>query len=339
MILIDKRQKINFEEFLRSKTTLSEKSVLNYSQAVFGSILKWASISRIQQVSKEEEVDKLLEKIKGYPEFIQNDSRGKSMYNSALNHYKKFIKTTLSTNKNIILKQVQKVTKSKGLPRITIWNRALLDAGFNYGQALKINLNSGKVEITPTQNSNNKVSKVQNHGNTLPVIDLKETKSLQLSSSFEIGEQVTITISTDLILISKTNENAFEPTFNKDILDKRANALLKYKKREPAKGNAKPPKRKVLAIQFQRETAVVADVLDRANGICELCGKEAPFINSLGQPFLEVHHIIPLSENGPDVVDNAVGLCPNCHREAHLGANRSQITKILKQKIKINSEA
>lgn len=336
MILLDKRQKTKFEEFLRKKTSLSEKSVTNYSQAVFGSISKWVSMSGIQEVFEDEEIDNLLDKIKTSAEFVENNNRGKSMYNSALNHYKKFIKTTLWTNKNIILKQVQKVTKNKNLPRITIWNRALLDAGFNYGQALKINLKNGRVEITPTQNSNNKVSKVQNHGNTLPVIDLKETKSLKLSSLFEIGEQVTITISTDLIVIFKINETAFEPTFSQDTLNKRANALLKYRRRVPAKGNAKPPKRKIHTIQYQRETAVVADVLDRSNGICELCGKKAPFINYFGQPFLEVHHIIPLSENGPDVVDNAVGLCPNCHREAHLGANRCQITKTLSEKIKMN---
>ena len=140
MILLDKRQKTKFEEFLRKKTSLSEKSVTNYSQAVFGSISKWVSMSGIQEVFEDEEIDNLLDKIKTSAEFVENNNRGKSMYNSALNHYKKFIKTTLWTNKNIILKQVQKVTKNKNLPRITIWNRALLDAGFNYGQALKINL-------------------------------------------------------------------------------------------------------------------------------------------------------------------------------------------------------
>ena len=101
MILFDKRQKSNFEEFLRSKTTLKEKSILNYSQAVFDSISKWVSTSLIQEVFEDEEVDKLIDKIKSYPEFMQNDSRGNSMYNSALNHYKRFVKTVLSTNKNI----------------------------------------------------------------------------------------------------------------------------------------------------------------------------------------------------------------------------------------------
>lgn len=29
--------------------------------------------------------------------------------------------------------------------------------------------------------------------------------------------------------------------------------------------------------------------------------------------FIEVHHIIPQEENGPDTIDNAAPLCPNCH--------------------------
>lgn len=31
------------------------------------------------------------------------------------------------------------------------------------------------------------------------------------------------------------------------------------------------------------------------------------------KPFVEIHHIIPQSENGPDTFDNAVALCARCH--------------------------
>ena len=36
-------------------------------------------------------------------------------------------------------------------------------------------------------------------------------------------------------------------------------------------------------------------------------------------PYLEVHHIIRLADDGDDSVENAIALCPNCHREAHFG--------------------
>lgn len=69
---------------------------------------------------------------------------------------------------------------------------------------------------------------------------------------------------------------------------------------------------------YRRNPDVVAEVLFRAKGICEICKKDAPFLRkSNGSPFLEIHHIIPLSQGGPDIVDNALALCPNCHRRAH----------------------
>lgn len=55
----------------------------------------------------------------------------------------------------------------------------------------------------------------------------------------------------------------------------------------------------------------------RANGICQLCGKPAPFETRNGEPYLEAHHIIPLANEGTDSIDNIAALCPNCHRKMH----------------------
>lgn len=71
-------------------------------------------------------------------------------------------------------------------------------------------------------------------------------------------------------------------------------------------------------VVFKRNSDVVAEVLARANGKCELCNNLAPFIRSSDNtPYLEVHHKIPLSECGEDTCDNAIALCPNCHRKQH----------------------
>lgn len=71
---------------------------------------------------------------------------------------------------------------------------------------------------------------------------------------------------------------------------------------------------------YERNPDVVAEVLDRANGLCEYCGAKAPF-NRIkdGTPYLEVHHKKQLSLGGFDSVENAIALCPNCHRQAHYG--------------------
>jgi len=76
----------------------------------------------------------------------------------------------------------------------------------------------------------------------------------------------------------------------------------------------------VTSSAFERNPDVVAEVLSRADGICEACGESAPFLRRTdGSPYLEVHHSIQLTNGGEDTVENAVGLCPNCHRRAHYG--------------------
>ena len=57
-----------------------------------------------------------------------------------------------------------------------------------------------------------------------------------------------------------------------------------------------------------------------AEGDCQHCKMKAPFNRTTdGSPYLEVHHIQRLADDGPDTIENAIALCPNCHREAHFG--------------------
>ena len=56
-------------------------------------------------------------------------------------------------------------------------------------------------------------------------------------------------------------------------------------------------------------------VIDRASGICQLCDSQAPFLDRNGRPYLEIHHVKPLSLGGKHAADNLVALCPNCHQK------------------------
>ena len=80
---------------------------------------------------------------------------------------------------------------------------------------------------------------------------------------------------------------------------------------------------------FARDAAVVAYVLEQADGICECCKKEAPFTKDNGEAFLEVHHVKHLADNGSDTISNAVAVCPNCHRELHHGRNKVTVINSL----------
>jgi len=82
-----------------------------------------------------------------------------------------------------------------------------------------------------------------------------------------------------------------------------------------------PEQQIVLARIFRRNPDVIAEVLSRANGVCQGCTEAAPFLRADGRPYLEVHHRQPLAAGGADTVENAIALCPNCHRERHYGAS------------------
>lgn len=81
-----------------------------------------------------------------------------------------------------------------------------------------------------------------------------------------------------------------------------------------------PRRLTVTTTAFARNPDVVAEVLIRARGNCELCHAAAPFSRrSDASPYLEVHHLIRLADGGEDAVSNAVAVCPNCHRREHFG--------------------
>lgn len=93
-----------------------------------------------------------------------------------------------------------------------------------------------------------------------------------------------------------------------------------------SKASKKPKKIILSSYSFVRNPDVVAHVLHRANGVCEICGSKAPFIRQSGDlegmPYLEVHHKQFLSEGGEDSVENAIAICPNCHRNEHYGTRK-----------------
>jgi len=111
--------------------------------------------------------------------------------------------------------------------------------------------------------------------------------------------------------------------FNEE-LDKQVKKSKESSNAERQKRLATAPKQpsKILTTvtNYKRNPDVIAEVLERALGVCESCDKEAPFFRaSDGTPYLEVHHITQLSVGGEDTTDNAVALCPNCHRKEHYG--------------------
>jgi 5-methylcytosine-specific restriction protein A len=92
--------------------------------------------------------------------------------------------------------------------------------------------------------------------------------------------------------------------------------------KQPPAGNKKPKAVPTQVTEYLRDLAVRAWVIQQANGVCECCQTPAPFKDSFGLPFLEVHHIRQLADGGSDTTSNSVAVCPNCHRALHLSAER-----------------
>lgn len=77
--------------------------------------------------------------------------------------------------------------------------------------------------------------------------------------------------------------------------------------------------------RYIRNPTIARWALQRANYKCEINPEHETFIKSSdSKPYVEPHHIIPLSEQknfnlNLDNVENIISLCPNCHRQVHLG--------------------
>lgn len=92
------------------------------------------------------------------------------------------------------------------------------------------------------------------------------------------------------------------------------------KKIEAFNKKGRPSHTTTILNALNRNPYVVALAKRRANGICQDCMQPAPFLRKdTNEPFLEVHHIHPIGDDGPDSIENTIALCPNCHRKRHYG--------------------
>jgi 5-methylcytosine-specific restriction endonuclease McrA len=107
------------------------------------------------------------------------------------------------------------------------------------------------------------------------------------------------------------------PAFEEEVTKSSA---LSHEKRLEAIARAGTKAKKVSCVvnRYERNPHVEAERLFLAQGICAGCKEPGPFKDKATKlPFLEVHHIKPLSRGGRDSVANTVALCPNCHSKVH----------------------
>ena len=125
----------------------------------------------------------------------------------------------------------------------------------------------------------------------------------------------------------------FRPTANYEELEQQTRTLRSRSFSKPPEGSDNPEFVETTTKTYKRDPKVKAWVLEKAEGICELCNFDAPFRDSNGFPYLEVHHVRPLGAGGADVIENAVALCPNCHKACHHSSEAAELTNQLFDRI------
>jgi predicted HNH restriction endonuclease len=95
--------------------------------------------------------------------------------------------------------------------------------------------------------------------------------------------------------------------------------------------NEKPDKREYLIETYARNRGWVRLAKDRFGDYC-MCQKcSNTFLKEDGEPYIEVHHIVPLFKGGEDGVWNLALLCAHHHKMAHFAELkvRNTIEKML----------
>ncbi|WP_060989548.1 HNH endonuclease [Photobacterium leiognathi] len=159
-----------------------------------------------------------------------------------------------------------------------------------------------KLNFFPAPNAidtykNDKVNAWTNRGNDLSLDHLLNAIELYLAFSLD-----------------EWNENFIDEVI-------RSLSITSDERRKRLESAEKLPKHMMIKkLVYKRNPDVVAEALIRAKGYCEKCNQPAPFTRKKdNSPYLEIHHIIPLSLAGEDTLENVIALCPNCHREKHFG--------------------
>lgn len=162
--------------------------------------------------------------------------------------------------------------------------------------------------------------------------ELKRDRITGYKPAKNVGANVARSIREALNAPSTLTPEDFAPTADEATLEQRAVKLAKRPLKGEPKGILKPQQVPSSGNSFVRDPEVRAWVRKEAKGICEGCGKPAPFEKD-SQPFLEVHHVKHLAQEGSDRPSNAVALCPNCHRRCHHSSDRDEFTAQLYQKV------
>lgn len=117
-----------------------------------------------------------------------------------------------------------------------------------------------------------------------------------------------------LMPVSEAAQNVSHELSEQEISKLSEKELARY----AAVKNVKKEPKKTETVVYYRDPYLKQMVKRIADGKCQYCSSDAPFVDKQGAPYLEAHHVIRLADGGQDAIDNMVAICPNCHRKVHV---------------------
>lgn len=147
-----------------------------------------------------------------------------------------------------------------------------------------------------------------------------------LISYISIGDEILFTHDNRYIFIynisrgtSDEVEDNIYAQIDIDLLRTRANNI-----------NPRPSQIDKIVKIYPRNTTLKNYIKRRSHYICEMpnCNYQG-FRKESGEAYIEIHHVVPLSEGGEDSINNTVALCPNCHRALHYAENKEELKMAL----------
>jgi HNH endonuclease len=188
-----------------------------------------------------------------------------------------------------------------------------------------------------------RVVQVAESGTTLDRTTISETLGLEKIGPIAFGNATNFKLSEDetrelnrlwygTIKTRSAKQVAHEFEAKAAVLEKLSlQQLLNEYRRRRASADELPRRTQTTVTSFERDPSVTAIARVRAGFRCEVANCPTPSFPSISErPYCEIHHLLPLSDDGEDIIENVVCVCANHHRELHFGRRRDELTKMLR---------
>lgn len=134
----------------------------------------------------------------------------------------------------------------------------------------------------------------------------------------------------DIIINTNSITSSYKSTFNRNLWNEHPSELP-----ETIPEAILKPKHILVSSRVYERNPEIKEYLISKNGpICEYCGWQSDIADQNDQYYIEIHHLLPISQKGSDSIWNALLLCPNCHRKFHFSKNKEVLIDAALKRIK-----